>query len=445
MAGRGETTARAAQVATYATRKPKDRSVEADGLLPEWRERARTLGLDDEAFAGLVGRVAPALVPEPGTSAAEELFAALAAPDGLTAQISTFGRKEVLQAICDRLPAGAEIGQVVALAKEFVASDHVVEIGVPDRLWVSDVLRRLDGTVGPAHLDLLRWTTPEMLATENRLIDGARSRADDCVGIAGSEHVRAALDARPTLSAEQTAMVERLTGSGSGVEVVVGVAGSGKTFALGAARDAWETSGYRVLGAALSARAGAELQDGSGIPSTTLARLLADLERPDAGGLPPRCVIIVDEAAMVGTRQLARLLDHARGDGAKVVLVGDHHQLAEIEAGGAFAALAVCLDAVELAENRRQREGWERDALAELRHGNPEVALAAYQAHDRLHQADTADQIREQLVDHWWAARQAGGRHLMVATRHRDVDDLNHRARNRLAAAGELADEVTIG
>jgi conjugative relaxase-like TrwC/TraI family protein len=445
MAERGETTARAAQVATYATRKPKDRSVEADGLLPEWRERARTLGLDDQALGDLVGRVAPALVPEPGTSAAEELFAALAAPDGLTTQISTFGRKEVLQAICDRLPAGADIGQVVALAKEFVASDHVVEIGVPDRLWTSDVLCRLDGTVVPAHLDLLRWTTPEMLATENRLIDGARSRADDWVGIAGSEQVIAALDARPTLSTEQTAMVERLTSSGSGVEVVIGVAGSGKTFALGAALDAWETSGYRVLGAALSARAAAELQDGSGIPSTTLARLLADLERPDAGGLPPRCILVVDEAAMVGTRQLARLLDHAGGDGAKVVLVGDHHQLAEIEAGGAFAALAVCLDAVELTENRRQREGWERDALAELRDGNPDVALAAYQAHDRLHQADTADQIREQLVDHWWAARQAGGRHLMVATRHRDVDDLNCRARRRLAAAGELGDEVTIG
>jgi hypothetical protein len=445
MAERGETTARAAQVATYATRKPKDRSVEAEGLLPEWRERARSLGLGDEALADLVGRVRPSLVPEPGTTEAEELFAALAAPDGLTAEVSTFGRKEVLQAICDRLPAGAEIGQVVALAREFVATDHVVSIGVPDRLWTNDILRELDGTVVPAHRDLLRWTTPEMLATENRLIDGALSRADDLVGIVASDDVTAAVAVRPTLSAEQRAMIERLCGSGAGVEVVVGVAGSGKTFALAAARDAWETSGYRVLGAAVSARAAAELQDGSGIPSTTLARLLADLDRPDAGGLPPQSVLVVDEAAMIGTRQLARLLDHARTDGAKVVLVGDHRQLPEIDAGGAFAGLAVCLDAVELTENRRQREGWERDALAELRHGNPDVALAAYQAHERLHQADTAEEIRGQLVDDWWAARQAGGRQLMVAARHRDVDDLNHRARQRLAAAGGLGDDVVIG
>jgi len=445
MAERGETTARAAQVATYATRKPKDRTLDADGLLPEWRERATAHGLDDQALAGLVDRVARIEAPTPGTPAAEALFAALAAPDGLTAQVSTFGRKEVLQAICDRLPAGADIDQVVALATAFVASDHVVAIGVPERLWTNDVLRRLDGTVVPAHLDLLRWTTPDMLATEQRLIDGALSRTEDWVGIAGAQPIAATLAARPNLSAEQVAMIERLTGSGAGVDVVVGVAGSGKTFALAAARQAWESSGYPVLGAALSARAAAELQDGSGIPSTTLARLLNDLDRPDAGGLPPQSVLVVDEAAMVGTRQLARLLDHAQTDGAKVVLVGDHHQLSEIDAGGAFAALAARLSAVELIENRRQKAAWERAALAELRRGDPEVALAAYRAHDRLHRADTSAQIRERLVDDWWAARQAGGRALMVAGRQADVDDLNGRARRRLAVAGVLGKEVRIG
>ncbi|HEV8623518.1 MAG TPA: AAA family ATPase [Acidimicrobiia bacterium] len=107
--------------------------------------------------------------------------------------------------------------------------------------------------------------------------------------------------------------------------------------------------------------------------------------------------------------------------------------------------LAHLLDAIELTENRRQQQAWERDALAELRHGNPDIALAAYQAHDRLHQANTSDRLREQLVDDWWAARQAGGRHLMVAARHADVDDLNRRARRRLAVAGVLGDDVPLG
>ncbi|MCA1842673.1 MAG: AAA family ATPase, partial [Actinobacteria bacterium] len=185
------------------------------------------------------------------------------------------------------------------------------------------------------------------------------------------------------------------------------------------------------------------LQDGSGIPSAT--RLLGDLDRPDADGLPAQCVIVVDEAAMVGTRQLARLLEHAHAVGAKVVLVGDHHQLAEIEAGGAFAGLVGRLETVELTENRRQQQRWERDALAELRHGTPDVALTAYQTHDRLHAAPTSEQVRDRLVDDWWAARQAGGRLSMLAARHADVDELNRRGRRQLAAAGALGSDVLIG
>lgn len=204
MAERGETTARAAQVATYATRKPKERTVEAEGLLPEWRERARSLGLDDETLAGLVDRVAGIEVPEPGTGAAEELFAALAAPDGLTPQASTFGRKEVLQAICDRLPVGADIGQVVALAKEFVASDHVVAIGVPERFWTSDVLRRLDGTVVAAHLDLLRWCRSRGLGglrpsgRRRSALRPSRGGAAERLGYPFHHHCQAARRPRPS-------------------------------------------------------------------------------------------------------------------------------------------------------------------------------------------------------------------------------------------------------
>ena len=98
---------------------------------------------------------------------------------------------------------------------------------------------------------------------------------------------------------------------------------------------------------------------------------------------------------MVGTRKLARLLDHAESAGAKVVLVGDPCQLPEIEAGGAFAGLQDRLGASHLTENRRQTEPWERAALAELRAGDADRALDAYLAHDRVHQAATDDEVRQ--------------------------------------------------
>jgi ATP-dependent exoDNAse (exonuclease V) alpha subunit len=149
---------------------------------------------------------------------------------------------------------------------------------------------------------------------------------------------------------------------------------------------------------------------------------------------------------MVGTRKLARLLAHAETAQAKVVLIGDHRQLPEIEAGGAFAGLARRLDPVTLRQNRRQVEAWERAALAHLRHGDVRAALAAYQAHGRIHAARSSGDVREQLVDDWWAARQDGGRQLMVATRHSGVDDLNRRARTRLVAAGVVdSDQMRIG
>jgi ATP-dependent exoDNAse (exonuclease V) alpha subunit len=213
---------------------------------------------------------------------------------------------------------------------------------------------------------------------------------------------------------------------------------------LAAARQAWEASGHRVVGASLAARAAAELHAGSGIASFTLDRVLRDLDRPGTGGFAPRTVVVIDEAAMVGTRKLARLLAHAEAGAAKVILVGDHRQLPEIDAGGAFAGLARRLGTVTLHQNRRQHEAWERTALAELRHGDVSAALTAYQGHGRIHTADSADAVRERLVDDWWAARQTGGRQLMVATLRTEVDDLNRRARARLIAAAGVVDDDPI-
>jgi len=98
-------------------------------------------------------------------------------------------------------------------------------------------------------------------------------------------------------------MVWALATSGDGIQVVLAKAGAGKTTALDAAREAWERSGVRVQGTALASYATKELRD-SGIPATTIARLLVDIEQH---GLPPRSVLIVDEAGMVGTRTLHRL------------------------------------------------------------------------------------------------------------------------------------------
>ena len=122
---------------------------------------------------------------------------------------------------------------------------------------------------------------------------------------------------------------------------------------------------------------------------------------------------------------------------AKVVLVGDHRQLPELEAGGAFRGLVHRGLAIQLSENHRQVHAWERVALDHLRDGRPDRALALYEAHDRIVVEAGPDRARDRLAEDWWKAGDLE-RAVMIAQRRSDVEDLNARARERMRAAGGL-------
>ncbi len=198
-----------------------------------------------------------------------------------------------------------------------------------------------------------------------------------------------------------------------------------------------------MIGCSLAARAAKHLQDDAGIPATTIDRLLGRLDRGD-DGLDARTVVVVDEAAMVGTRKLACLVTYVDTAGAKVVLVGDPCQLPEIDAGGAFGGLSARLGASQMTDNRRQSEPWERDALADLRAGDPDQAVDSYLQHQRVHQATTDGEARRLLVEEWMNALVDGQDVLMVSARLADVDDLNARARQVLREEGYLAADQII-
>lgn len=176
----------------------------------------------------------------------------------------------------------------------------------------------------------------------------------------------------------------------------------------------------------------------------TIASLSRDLNR--SRELPRGGVLVVDEAGMVGTRDLATLAAATERAEGKLLLVGDDRQLPEIQAGGAFGALADRLGAHELRNVQRQREAWDRDALTSLREGNVELWARTYEEHDRIVVGRTADDTRQVLIDDWWTARQRGDDALIVANRRVDVADLNQRARRRMRDAGRLGpDELRAG
>jgi len=214
---------------------------------------------------------------------------------------------------------------------------------------------------------------------------------------------------------------------------------------LGVARDAWDSAGLNVRGAALSGIAAEGLENGSGIGSRTIA----SMEHGWAQGrdlLAARDVLVIDEAGMVGTRQMERVLSHAREAGAKVVLVGDPQQLQSIEAGAAFRSIHERHGGIEITEVRRQRTDWQRDATRHLATGRIGEAIREYGEHGMVHPAATRDDARGDLVDRWDRARQAspGDTRIILTHTNDEVRDLNEGARGRMRDAGELGDDVRV-
>ena len=399
MARVGVRSADGARVAALTTRKPKPVGITEAELRAEWRQRAGDLRLDLSA----VPRVprTPALRVED-----DELAAAL------TDEHATFVRRDAVRAAARAARQGATLAEILTRTEAYLASDQAIDVG------------------------LGRWTTPEILTLERQVVDlaaappAAELRAEPAA-------ISDAVASRPSLSAEQSRMVAELCGSGRPIDVVIGRAGAGKTFTLDAVRDAFEASGHRVLGASLAARAARELQSGAGITSVTAHSLLAAIE---SGRARLRCgdVVVVDEAGMLGTRQMAALADEAARAQAKMILVGDPRQLPPVEAGGLFASLAERLPIVELVENRRQQDPEERAITAALRDGRAELAVRRLDAHGRITVASNSDALRDQLVLDWWGHRQAGADVVMGAVARGDVADLNTRAHAALEASGRL-------
>jgi conjugative relaxase-like TrwC/TraI family protein len=461
MRERGEHSAKSAQTAALDTRGAKERGVSQETLLGRWRGQAEALGFTARDLEALLGRA----TSQPAAALdQDQLLADLAAPEGLTRQASTFSRRDVLQAICERLPTGAELNEIERLTDRLLRVDErVVPVTYTsdDPALTGDTIRRADGRAIAARADTQRYSTTELVALETSAIAAAQRRQREGAGVVPkpvvdsvlANHVgrttsRSGASSPPRLGPDQQAMLRALTTSGHGVQVVNAHAGTGKTFALDAARAVWQAAGYRVLGAALAAQAAKELADGAGIESSTIARLLLDLEDPRAPGLGSDTVLVIDEAAMVGTRQLARLLEHADRAGVKVVLVGDTAQLPEIDCGGLFRGLLVRLGGIKLDHNRRQTEQWERQALELLRAGDPGAAIGRYWQHGRVVVRDSAPALRHQLVADWWAAMNHSGERppVIIAARRADVADLNNRARALMAVDGRLGTEtLTVG
>jgi ATP-dependent exoDNAse (exonuclease V) alpha subunit len=367
------------------------------------------------------------LTSPPGTNQIRALVAEQLLPVGALGARKVFARRDAIVALAPHL-----YGQETSLL------DRVVDRTLADPEAIP--LVGLRGAREPV------WSTATTLATEQAIADMVSdqlARTDAPATSVGTSvtAVRAAEDRQGlALTSAQEDAVTAICTSGRGAELVLGVAGSGKTSMVSVVREAFESAGYEVLGTATSGQAARNLGREAGIDqSRTLASLRWRLDHRRIS-LSDHSVVVLDEVGMTDDPDLVGLLAYVEAARAKVVLVGDHRQLGAVGPGGALEALVNRhRDQVQvLYENLRQADPAEAQALAALRAGDVEEAVSWYRGRERIVAASSRDEALDRAMEAWAADLADGKETALLAWRRANVEELNRRARERMAEAGVL-------
>jgi len=415
--------AKSAENVTLETRSSKV-EIDRETLQTQWAARAEAAGLDRAALAAL---------RDPNREYTVEMPTAAGLLKTLTEHDAVIDERRILQ-------AAAEAAQEMGGADGARLRAETVKLAAVE-------IQGFDGKT--------KYTTRELLQAERDVLRLAQARAQETkhqLKPAEVERAIAKIESQNTkpgapfkLRDEQREAVRLLAAAPGATAVMVGDAGTGKSTSLAAVRQAYESAGFKVVGAALAGKAAAGLQADAGIKSSTIDRLQFDLER-GAVKLDSKTIVIVDEAGMVDSRKMAVLSRAAHEAGAKMILVGDHKQLQPVGAGATFRHLSAAVPAARLQEIGRQREGWAREAVREMSRGEAARALARYAERGAVRVTATHAAAVRAVADRVIADRAAIGARgvVAIAGTNTAVRDLNSAIRDRLRGAGELKGEREI-
>ena len=404
----------AAAAITRKNRRAKD-TVNAVDRIAHWQDAIRELGFDPGAIveaAREAGREAAATRdPVTMNTLIRERTALL--PVSLTEFEATFERRHLLEAACNALVGtGVSVEQAVKEADALVESRAIVELGTTR-----------DGVV---------LSTPEMIATERRLVETAVNLAQARVAAPDPGLVRH-LCRENGLSQEQIEVALAAT-SGARLVNVLAPAGTGKSKLLGVIARSFEAAGYSpavggspagsdradavlpgasVVGASVAWRAALDLGQAINVPSSAIDALLKKLDSRVAAGKPAfegRAVLLIDESGLQSSPQLARILDHvSRGSGKNnhciLVAVGEERQIRPLGPGHPIRLLREAIGASTLSHIYRQREAWAREAPQAFARGDAAAALKAFDEHGLIEFHDGLKPTVDALADAWQQAR----------------------------------------
>lgn len=403
--------AAAASVAALSTRKAKELTPEQ--LEASWKQAAKEIGWQSPSTDP---QHQP--VPEPMPSHAELL-------DKLTAQASTVTEQQLQAEVFREAQGKMSLEEAKAYLADLKNSPELVHLESSK----PSMLQR-----GTEHDQENRYTSREMWELEKNMGEQATRMAGEHDHQVKDASLQAATASR-TLSDEQKAALKHITQDSGRIAVVQGIAGAGKSYMLDAAREAWERDGYAVRGAALAGKAAEGLEKSSAIPSQTLHSLELELHQGKTT-LDAKTVIVIDEAGMVGSRQMAELVDRADKAGAKVVLVGDTRQLQPIDAGGAMRSIQERVGRAEMNEIRRQQTEEGRQMVQDLAAGRSDKALEALDKAECIREYQNRDQVRQGAAKDVVSDLKEGKSAILLAETRAEVHKINQLAREDAKTAG---------
>jgi conjugative relaxase-like TrwC/TraI family protein len=459
-----------AQDATKDTKNPKVKGAHAPSpaeQLRQWEERTTAAEVDQlSTIPGkTLGRINPAATPAPDLAAEDVDRVIAAAVADVQVAKATFTRYELTRAINRHLPdylgglhaerVEAVLEQMTDMALDPQAGGPVRLLNAPDEVAVPVELQRPDGRSVYLAQASERYTTVDQLDREADLMNRAlghqaprltAERAGEVIGLSVEQAKQALLrgEAVPEIEghrpfSDQAEAIRGVLTSGRNVDVLIGAAGTGKSFTMSRLASIWRAeTGTPALGLTLGQNAAGVLR-GEGLDQAmNIARWLEAVDSGDASVMPGQ-LVIVDEASMVPTEDLARIQQLADAARAKVIWTGDHAQLSAPEAGGAMRSLVEVGGSHQLTTVVRFREGWEREASVKLRDGMRE-ALTEYDHHGRLAHG-TREQMETAALNGYLADYLQGRQTLLLAGTNEKAAELSNRVREELVALGRVTRE----
>ncbi|WP_406051324.1 MobF family relaxase [Kribbella sp. NBC_00889] len=456
------------QQASLATRKAKSHTGETvEQRLERWDRQLRVevrgglgkvardvLALQQRQW--LPGRINQAKVLETALAEVQAKQATWRAAD-LTRAISdalpdNLGnmRPARIERLLDRLTArGLKLAQQVDADRPGQSPDELAAL--------PDELRRGDGSSAYAAPGATRYVTPDHVKAERQLAAsgyarGAAAMSPPCVQAFVERLTADGLQ----LGADQEAAVRGVLTSGAKVETLVGPAGTGKSRVVGALAKAWEDPSLwggqqrRLVGLAAS-QVATEVLAADGVTAKNITRWLMTQQRltdgsaaieDQAWALRGGDLVVVDESAMANTTDLAQIQTYCDAAGAKLLLVGDHRQLAAVGAGGGMRLVTANALHHELSETRRFTAGWEGPASLRLRDGDESV-LGEYHKQGRILDGGHLEAAQRSAADAWLADHLNGRHALLIVDSNAQAAELSAQLRARLVAYGQVDDERT--